>query len=111
MKVCTACGRELPLAEFVRDARRSDGHGAVCRECMAERVLAGKQNGRGRRFDPRPWHRGCRRCGENERNSYPGTVCGHEGAVQGAVGLHGGRRCAFIPEGHPQFPNPPPWRK
>lgn len=98
MKVCTGCGREFPLAEFVRDARRSDGHAAVCRSCQSERVLAGKRGERNRRIDPRPWHAGCRLCGEYERNSYPGRKCNHPGAVQGVLELHGGSRCTFIPE-------------
>jgi hypothetical protein len=105
VKVCAGCGRELPLTEFVRDARRSDGHGAVCRECMSDRVASGKKVG-GRRFDPRPWHRGCRRCGEYERNWYPGRACHHPGSEQGALMLLSARRASFLPESHPEFPAP-----
>ena len=103
MKACTGCGEELPLAEFVRDARRSDGHGSVCRSCMSARVVAGKRGERNRRLDPRPWHQGCRRCGEYERNSYPGKACKHPGAVQGVLELHGGNNCTFISEGSADF--------
>ena len=106
-KVCTGCGRVLALAEFVRDRRTSDGHQAVCRTCMSERVLAGKRNGRLDRWDPRPWHRGCSECGEYERNNYPGRKCRHRGAVQGATRLDGpGNRVTFVPEGHELFPSP-----
>lgn len=111
-KVCTGCGRVLALAEFVRDARTSDGRQTVCRSCMSERVLAGKRNGRVDRWDHRPWHRGCSTCGEYERNNYPGRKCRHRGAVQGATRLDGpGNRVTFIPEGHELFPDPPPWSK
>jgi hypothetical protein len=109
VKVCTGCGRELPLAEFVRDRRREDGYGSLCRTCKSERVAAGKRGERSPRFDPEPWHEGCRRCGEYERNGYPGRKCRHPGAVEGALELLGGNRVRFIPEGHELFPSPPPW--
>jgi hypothetical protein len=105
MKGCSSCGRELPLAEFVRDARRSDGYGAICRTCKAERIAAGRRGERNRRFHPKVWHAGCTRCGEYDRNSYPGAKCRHPGAVQGALELNGGNRCTFIPEGHPEHPD------
>lgn len=53
VKVCTGCGRELPLPDFVRDRRASDGHTSVCRSCQSARVLAGKRKARQVRFDPR----------------------------------------------------------
>ena len=110
-KVCTGCGRILPLPEFVRDARRSDGHMSICRDCYAERVVTGKRGRRLPRVDPQPWHRGCAKCGEYDRNGYPGRKCRHPGAVQGALRLDGGNRCTLIPEGHELFPDPPPWAK
>lgn len=33
MKVCSRCGRELPLDEFPLSGRSRDGHLHVCREC------------------------------------------------------------------------------
>ena len=33
-KVCARCGILKPLTEFYHDARRKDGHSAVCRECL-----------------------------------------------------------------------------
>lgn len=32
-KVCTKCGRELPLNEFYNDKMRPDGKKSACREC------------------------------------------------------------------------------
>ena len=111
MKVCTGCGKELPLAEFVRDARRVEGHGAHCRACQSERVLAGKRGDRKPRFDPRVFHIGCRLCHEHPRNAYPGRKCRHRGAEQGALRLGRGEHWTFVPEGHPEFPTPPPWAR
>ncbi len=36
-KVCTACGRVLPLAEFYKDSRRRDGRYSECRTCTLAR--------------------------------------------------------------------------
>jgi hypothetical protein len=35
-KVCTKCGRELPLNEFYNDKMRPDGKKSACRECTAQ---------------------------------------------------------------------------
>ena len=35
-KVCTKCGRELPLSEFTKDKRRADGLQYRCKSCMKE---------------------------------------------------------------------------
>lgn len=32
-KVCTKCGKELPLNEFYNDKMRPDGKKSACREC------------------------------------------------------------------------------
>ena len=98
MKVCTGCGNELALTEFVRDARRTDGHRSICRSCMSACVSAGKRSERQRRFDPRPWHQGCRQCCEWVRNFYPGEKCRHAGAVQGVVELVGTQGGTFYPD-------------
>ena len=34
-KVCSCCGRLLPLSEFVVSRRASDGHDCYCRACKA----------------------------------------------------------------------------
>jgi hypothetical protein len=108
-KICTGCGRILPLPQFIRDARRSDGYASICRDCASERAQAGKRGERKERWDPRPWHQGCSECNEHPRNDYPGRKCRHPGAVQGALRREGGSRATFIPEGHVQFPSPAPW--
>lgn len=35
-KVCTRCGRELPLDAFGKSWRASDGHKHICRECNGQ---------------------------------------------------------------------------
>lgn len=35
-KVCTKCGRELPLTEFHADKRRKHGVGSECRDCKRQ---------------------------------------------------------------------------
>ena len=35
-KVCTKCGRELPVTEFNRNRRMKDGRQSECRECIAK---------------------------------------------------------------------------
>lgn len=34
-KVCSRCGRELPLAQFNKNARNRDGHQSECRQCTS----------------------------------------------------------------------------
>ena len=36
MKVCSHCGRELPITEFGRHSRTKDGYQPCCRECQSE---------------------------------------------------------------------------
>ena len=36
-KVCSACGRNLPLGDFYADARNRDGRYSECRQCIRER--------------------------------------------------------------------------
>ena len=38
MKVCSDCGRELPIDSFAHHARTLDGHQPICRECMRSRL-------------------------------------------------------------------------
>lgn len=35
-KICTKCGKEKPLSEFSKNARKRDGYQCACKECMAE---------------------------------------------------------------------------
>lgn len=35
-KKCTKCGRELPLAEFYKNPKTSDGYNTICKECCKE---------------------------------------------------------------------------
>lgn len=34
-KICKKCGRELPLAQFNKNARNRDGHQSECRQCTS----------------------------------------------------------------------------
>lgn len=34
-KVCSKCGRELPLSNFHRQSDSKDGYRYICKECMA----------------------------------------------------------------------------
>lgn len=36
-KVCSCCGRLLPIMEFVVSRRASDGHDCYCRACKAQK--------------------------------------------------------------------------
>lgn len=36
-KVCTICGKDKPLTEFMKNKNKPDGRGAWCRECKRER--------------------------------------------------------------------------
>ena len=33
-KVCSQCGRELPITEFTLDKRNKDGHVGRCKDCV-----------------------------------------------------------------------------
>ena len=33
MKMCTKCGRLLPIDSFYKEAKRKDGHQCYCKEC------------------------------------------------------------------------------
>ena len=35
-KLCTKCGKEKPISEFSKSARRADGLQRYCKSCMAE---------------------------------------------------------------------------
>lgn len=35
-KVCTKCGRELPLSEFNKSKKSNDGLQSYCKECQSE---------------------------------------------------------------------------
>lgn len=32
-KVCTQCGQELPLEDFVKNSKSKDGYGSHCKKC------------------------------------------------------------------------------
>lgn len=36
-KICSKCGRELPISEFHNDKTHKDGHRSECRECTKQR--------------------------------------------------------------------------
>jgi hypothetical protein len=36
-KICTKCGRELPIGEFYKHSTTSDGYSTQCKECCKER--------------------------------------------------------------------------
>ena len=37
-KICSDCGEELPIAEFGRHAKSSDGHRHICPECVSKKL-------------------------------------------------------------------------
>ena len=43
-KVCSRCGRELPLTEFPKNARCSGGHSGVCKKCKREQINDYRRN-------------------------------------------------------------------
>lgn len=40
-KVCSRCGKELPVSEFSKNAKSHDGRLSVCKKCRAEAISAG----------------------------------------------------------------------
>ena len=44
-KVCKSCGRELPLEQFAKSVKSTDGYQSMCRECMSARIKAKKVKG------------------------------------------------------------------
>lgn len=38
MKICSKCGRELPLENFVKDRWSKDGFKSICKECRREKM-------------------------------------------------------------------------
>ena len=36
-KVCSVCGQELPLEDFVKNSRCKDGYGAHCKKCHSKK--------------------------------------------------------------------------
>lgn len=47
-KVCSHCGRELPVENFNKNKAKKDGLQSVCRECHKE-MLAARYDGGGRK--------------------------------------------------------------
>ena len=45
MKVCSRCGRELPITNFGRHSRTKDGYQPCCRECQSEMNKGHKKRG------------------------------------------------------------------
>lgn len=43
-KVCSRCGRELPLTEFPKSAQCRDGHSGVCKKCKVEQMRDYRRN-------------------------------------------------------------------
>lgn len=43
-KVCSRCGRELPLSEFPKNAQCRGGHSGVCKQCKAGQMRDYRQN-------------------------------------------------------------------
>ena len=45
MKVCSRCGRELPITNFGRHSRTKDGYQPCCKECLSEMNKGHKKRG------------------------------------------------------------------
>ena len=45
MKVCSHCGRELPITNFGRHSRTKDGYQPCCKECQSEMNKGHKKRG------------------------------------------------------------------
>ena len=43
-KVCSRCGRELPLTEFPKNAQCRGGHSGICKKCKKEQVNDYRRN-------------------------------------------------------------------
>ena len=43
-KVCSHCGRELPLSEFPRNSRCRGGHSGVCKKCKGVQIRDYRRN-------------------------------------------------------------------
>ena len=43
-KVCSRCGRALPITEFPKNAYTRDGHLGICKECQRERMKDYRRN-------------------------------------------------------------------
>ena len=43
-KVCSRCGRELPLSEFPKNSTCRGGHSGVCKKCRAEQTRDSRRN-------------------------------------------------------------------
>lgn len=43
-KVCSRCGRELPLTEFPKNAQCRGGHSGVCKKCKTEQIRVYRRN-------------------------------------------------------------------
>lgn len=40
-KVCSRCGRELPIDNFAKNAKSKDGRLSICKECRSAAISAG----------------------------------------------------------------------
>lgn len=43
-KVCSRCGKELPIEEFPKNFRAKDGHLSMCRSCKGEIMKEANKN-------------------------------------------------------------------
>ena len=53
-KVCSRCGRELPVEKFGRHSKTKDGYQPICRECRASDVKGRPQLHAKRKAKPAP---------------------------------------------------------
>ena len=85
-KVCSRCGRELPLTEFPKNARCSGGHSGVCKKCKREQINNYRRNlaEKARLYDMRGV----------SKTTRPGSSCSNlsEGATRELFYILKGRR-------------------
>lgn len=46
-KVCTVCGRELPIDSFPTHPKSKDGHTSTCKECHSKKLSEGQKHSQG----------------------------------------------------------------
>jgi hypothetical protein len=66
VKLCSVCGKSLPLEEFQRKSSAPAGRASACRRCDNARRVQRRIDKGLRRPDPAPGFKWCGRCGEEK---------------------------------------------
>lgn len=78
-KICTKCGIEKPLTEFVKNKTKKNGYASECKECKHKRYLDYYKNNKSKFYANKKRHKekikdyinsakscGCKLCGEKD---------------------------------------------